>query len=211
LTVVRVDVCNLDPQGRIRDVHILTGMIITALLRKRSQGGVAGDDALPRFRTGPIRVIHTLPGRVRFQVPSLGADPDGCARLASNLSRLEGVDAVTANPTSGSVLIRFDEERVKSHLLLAAISRLLGLDEQMQRTPTPLVARELNHMGSGLNRAFLEQTRGLIDLRTAAMIALGVVGVRKLLAEGGGSLPAGMTLVWWATNSLVGRHSDAVT
>jgi hypothetical protein len=189
-------------------MHILTGMIITALLRKRSQGKSYGNKGLPRFRTGPIRVAHSLPGRVRFRVPSLQGDPGECERLQKALRRLDGVDSAAADPRSGTVLIRYAEGKVRAELLMAAIARLLGLEKQLDETPTPLVTRELRDIGASLNRAVLDGTRGLIDLRTAVFLLLGALGVQRLLAEKSAALPTGVTLLWWATNSLAGRHGD---
>jgi hypothetical protein len=142
-------------------------------------------------------------------VPSLVADAPRQEQLSQRLAAVAGVVGVDTNPTTGSVLVRFDDRRLPPDFLIAAIARLLDVEDQLERGPTPLVARELRAVAASLNRAVLEQTRGIVDMRTLTMIALGAMGVRRLLNEGMGSLPAGATLLWWATNSLVGKHSDA--
>jgi len=189
-------------------MHILTGMIITALLRRRKKSGAAASD-LPRFKTGPIRVAHSLPGRVRFQVPSLVGNAEGKKLVAEKLTGLDGVQQVAISNISGSVVIRFDEHSIRPALLFAAIARLLGLEEEMDRPATPRLTREVSDLGASVNRAVYEQTGGLIDLWTGLLLVLGGLGIRKMMAEGVRSSPAGMTLLWWSLTSLVWRKPNA--
>ena len=109
------------------------------------------------------------------------------------------------NPALGTVLITYREEAVNPELLFSALVRLLGLDDEMERTPEPVVARELRSVADSLNRVVYEQTRGLLDFWTALLIVLTAVGVKKVFTEGTRSLPTGFTLLWWATTALAAR------
>jgi hypothetical protein len=148
-----------------------------------------------------VQTAHCLPGRVRFRVPSLVGNANGRALVLQKLPGIQGVDSVSVDGTSGSVLIRYREEEVKPELLFAALVRLLGLDDELQRSPQPVLARELRTISQTLNRVVYDRTGGLVDLHSALIITMAAVGLNKLVAEGSRSFPAGFTLVWWALNS----------
>jgi hypothetical protein len=197
-------------------MHILTGMIIAALLRRRdkSQTQAMGSPAVsagPPFRSGPLRIEHTLAGRTRLRAPSLVGDEVGRERLESKLGGVEGIHRLEINSITGSVLVHHDAHGIRADLIFAAIARVLGLEDELENVPTPVVARELRDFAQSVNRAVYEKTGGLLDLWTLSALALAGVGIRKVLAEGRLSLPTGFTLVWWATHMLrgggVGEHA----
>jgi hypothetical protein len=179
-------------------MHILTGILVGALLGRPKSSTKPALLGLG----GPIRTVHVLPGRVRFAVERLRGDAAAADALAGRLGRIEGVELVEVSPLSGSVLIRFRAETLEPELLFAAIVRLLGLEKELERAPSPLLTRELREAGQALNRAVYEQTGGLIDLWTAVPLLLAGIGLRKVIVERG-SLPAGLTLIWWGYNALL--------
>jgi len=185
-------------------MHIVTGLLLAGLagIKRNGQGG-----SLPGFSTGPVQTLHVLPGRVRFKVPSLKDDKEGCDALAKRLGGVEGIESVQVSAVTGSVLVLFDAAEVKPELLFAAIVRLLGLEDEVDNPPPPLVARELNNFARSLNRAVYEKTGGVINLWTGLMIALAAYGVRRAMVDGTRAWPAGFTMVWWAVNAL-GRQRN---
>jgi hypothetical protein len=180
-------------------MHILTGFVLAGLFGRRS---VAARSPLLSVG-GPVRTTHLLPGRVRLQVEVLRGDPDGAAKLATTLARIEGVQSAEASPVSGSVLIRHDEEILQAELLVAAIVRMLGLEKELERSPTPILIRELRAASDAANRAVYERTGGLIDLWTAVPVVLGIIGLQRILNQKPAVFPAGLTMVWWAYSSLL--------
>jgi Cu2+-exporting ATPase len=54
-----------------------------------------------------IAIQHRLPGRVRIVVPELMACDAAIERVALGLTKLESVDHVRANPTSGSLIVTY--------------------------------------------------------------------------------------------------------
>lgn len=124
-------------------MHILTGLVLAGLLGKIKDGRRT---LLPMFRTGPVRTVHWLPGRVRFRVPSLVNDGRGAAVIQQKLPTIQGVRSVQLDSNTGSVLVVYREEDVRPELLFAAIVRLLGLDEEVRRTPEPVVTKELREI-----------------------------------------------------------------
>jgi hypothetical protein len=180
-------------------MHILTGLVLAGLFGKGTGSGHS-----PLLGSwGPVRTVHLLPGRVRFETDVLRGDPEGGKRLAERLARIEGVDSAATSPVSGTVLIRYDEKVLQADLLFAAIVRLLGVERELERTPVPALARGIRQAGAAANRAVFEQSGGLIDLWTAVPLVLGAIGLYRLSTQRSAVFPAGVTMVWWAYSSLV--------
>ena len=143
--------------------------------RNKALGG------LPRFRTGPLRVAHAIPGRIRFVVPALrSADPSHAA-LLDPLETLPGVKSLKVNTVSGSIVLEYRPNQLSPPQLFGAISKLLGLEAELEKTPTPAMIRELKELGKSVNRAVYEETNGIVDLWTMAILALIVIGSKKIV------------------------------
>jgi hypothetical protein len=180
-------------------MHIITGIIIAGVANSlRSQKALAG---LPRFRTGPLRVAHVLPGRLRLVAPGLrGATGDELAWTAEMRS-LPGVHDVVASPVTGSIVVRYDAASVDPPLVFATVARFLGVEDELERTPVSRSAAELRDIGASVNQAVYDATGGLLDARTALLLGVAALGARQV-ATAGWVLPPGLTLLWWALNGL---------
>jgi hypothetical protein len=192
-------------------MHLITGMLITALLKHRRKGGVPGafSRRSPLLQAPSVlAVTHALPGRTRFRVPVLIGATEACGKLSAALAGVDGIGRVECSPISGSVLIEHDDARLKPDLLAAALVRLLGLEAQLTHDVEAALGREIRELARAANRAVYEQTGGLLDLKTALFCALAVLGVRKMVQQGTLALPAGFTLLWWAAHGLLrGRQA----
>lgn len=192
-------------------MHIITGMLLTAVMRQRRKSGAKGAVAgpVPIQLPGVITVRHHLPGRIRFHVPLLAGQPEAATRLRETLAGIDAVDAATVDAVTGSVLVAYDADRLDPGVLGAALVRLLGLEKAAAREPDPLLARELRTFSKALNRAVYAQTDGLLDLHSILLLALAVIGLRKTMQQGLLALPAGFTLLWWSMHGLLRRGQDA--
>jgi len=180
-------------------MHLVIGFLASALMAARRRSGSRS----PLLELSyPIRTLHLLPGRVRFEVPKLRGDRGGGDRLTAALERLEGVYEVRCTPRVGTVLVRFDHTRLQPELLVAAMVRLLGLEAEMETAPQSRASRELREAANALDRAVFDSTGGVLDLRTAVPLALGALGVYRIVTRQGAMLPAGATLVWWAYSAM---------
>ena len=187
-------------------MHVITGLAIAALLGKSRQKDSLAP--LKALTTGPIRVAHAIPGRVRFVVPSLrGACADDLAAI-ERLRSLDGFERVEVNATSGSVVVQYRPEQIDPPLLLGAVARLLGLEAELERTPTPAVTRELHLLAQSVDRAVFHKSYGLLDLRSLTALILMMLGGSKVVAEGWRALPTGVTLLWWGLHSMRARDDD---
>lgn len=172
-------------------MHIVTGLLLTTLLgRNRGTSRLR----LPSF-PGVLETAHALPGRLRFRVPAIRGHREAAAEVQARLQRLEGVNTAEVSQTTGSVLLTYRQAVVEPELLFAGVVRLLGLDQQIKKTPRSRVARELRDAGEALNRAVHARTGGVIDLWTALPLVLVVLGVRNLASR---HSQMGWPLLWWA-------------
>ncbi len=181
-------------------MHIISGIVIAALAGKMKQHKDLG--GLPLLKTGPVRVAHALPGRVRFAVPGLkGSAPSELAPLQS-LRKLPGITTVNASHISGSVVVKYSPGAVEPVMILMGLARVLGVSEEMEKGGTAVVLSGLKRMGEGLNRAVYEEAHGLVDLKTLLVISLITAGGIKIWRDRLGALPAGVTMLWWALNTI---------
>ena len=188
-------------------MHIITGLIMASLLKRGKEDGTT---ASPLLRlVSPVRTVHLLPGRARFEVKRLQGDMPAVEKLTDALTRVEAVEEVRVSPVTGSVLLQFDPDRISADLLVAAIIKVLQLEGELDRTPSSVVGRELREISHALNRSVYDRTGGILDLRTAVFLTLGVLGTTRLWSQSGLSLPAGFTLLWWAGNGLLGRRGES--
>lgn len=181
-------------------MHLVTGVIIAALAGKAKQNKVL--QGLPMFKTGPIRIAHALPGRIRFIIPTLRENHETMKPGMELLEKSKGIDSVNYNPISGSLTVRFNQELVPPSLLFSIIARLFELEHELDKPVTSEIVRQTKELGGSLNKMVYDETHGMVDLRTIAIGALILLGSRKLLLEKSATLPTGLTLLWWAFNLL---------
>jgi len=194
-------------------MHIVTGLLLAKLLKARAKGsGRRSGDSLPSpllNMPGVITLVHAVPGRCRFRLPALTGRVDAGAKLAARLRDIAGITRADVSAITGSVLIEYDAARLTPDLLAAALVRLLGLERAFAGRVEPALARELRDWARSLNVAVYQKTGGVLDLRTALLLALAVVGVKKLADQRALALPAGFTLLWWAGSGLLRDDGDA--
>ena len=180
-------------------MHIITGLLVSAMLRGKGSPEQRG---VPSFR-GVLETKHLLPSRIRLSIPTLVQNHDAKETVLAGLKRLKGIETVSVNLISGSVVIFYDNTKLKPELVIAAMVRILGLEKEIEKPPLSMVSKELTQLGEALNRALFEQSGGLLDLWTAVPLMLAGFGIYKLFS-GAGALggPGALTLLWWAYSTL---------
>ena len=56
--------------------------------------------------------IHSLEGRLRIKIRMVRYAPEKALELENHLKRIDGVQEVRANPTTGNVLVLYDADKV---------------------------------------------------------------------------------------------------
>jgi hypothetical protein len=155
----------------------------------------------------PIRTVHLLPGRVRFQIPLMVGKEDHLKAATTQVAKISGVKWVDYNRISGSVLIYFEEGVIQADLLFTALIRLLGLEDELQKTPPSFLYTEIRSVIESLNQAIYSKTNGTIDLYTSLPIMLAILGISQIIKKRSNIFPTGLTLLWWAYTSLITKNN----
>jgi hypothetical protein len=67
--------------------------------------------------------LHHVPGRLRLQTPQLQASKEAARTVCTTLAKLAGVTEASVNPTTGSLLIRYDQAQLAPSALWDALCR----------------------------------------------------------------------------------------
>lgn len=175
-------------------MHILTGLLLSKLF--------AGSGNPRRFKgfRGVVEVKHAIPGRVRFFVPVLKMDTQKGALLEQQLGKADAIEQITVNPLLGTVLILYDAEKIDEMTLTGVLAKLLGLEKELEKTPTSLMSQEVAKILKSANSSVYEQTDGLLDLNTAITLTFLSLGIWSVVRSPS-VLPAGISLIYWAYNN----------
>ncbi len=185
-------------------MHIITGFILAGLAGKLKKNQALG--GLPHFKTGPLRIVHAIPGRIRFIVPSLRKSESNLRKL-NKLYTLSGVSNVNASIITGSIVIKYDSNQIMPPMMFAAIAHLLELENELNQSPTPALLQEIRAIGKSFNRVVYQETYGIVDIQTITIFMLIFLGGKKFIQDRWASLPAGITLLWWALNAIQKENS----
>lgn len=174
-------------------MHIITGILVSALLGGKKKKGFRG------FR-GLVEVLHSLPGRVRFSVPSIRDNEDACHQLEKQLLNAEAIHQIRINPLTGTILILFNPEKIDLATLTGVLVKLLGLEEAIEEPPESFLGKEITAVLDSLSRSIYESTNGMADLNSLVTTTFLSMGLYALF-RGSRALPAGISLLFWAYNT----------
>jgi hypothetical protein len=161
-----------------------------------------------------IRLVHSVPGRIRLRLSWLRDEPDEAVALAEGLAALDRSMEVKVRPWTGSVLCSYDPERVREASVLSAVrkqtrvaivlragERHPEVDAARRRTAERPGSRIRDAVFEGfreMNHEVVEATDGRLDL--GALTGLGFLGAGALEILTTRALPAPpwFNLAWWA-------------
>jgi copper chaperone CopZ len=73
--------------------------------------------------TSTAPYLHVLDGRLRIKLPQVKGSPQRALAVEQLLLGLDGVTDVTANPTTGNVLVLFTSAVIGQHDIFAALHK----------------------------------------------------------------------------------------
>jgi len=170
-----------------------------------------------------VRIVHSLPGRLRLRLPWLHDRREAAVPLADRLSTLPGIAEVRVNPFSGSVLFLYDEEQLDESRLLAAVREATGV-EIVARSGEPLppeavaalqleakpeisrIERAAATFFHEVNLDVLEASEGRIDLGTLASVMFAATGAAEVALQRKLPLPQWFQLAWWSFRTFTMVH-----
>src|ERR1700722_9014729 len=58
-----------------------------------------------------LQIAHQVPGRVRMKIPAGKGNPELLKQISETFAVIPGIEEVTVNPTTGSVVLHYDTDR----------------------------------------------------------------------------------------------------
>src|SRR6201992_2471012 len=58
-----------------------------------------------------LKIEHQVPGRVRMKIPAGKGNPELLKQISETFAVIPGIEEVTVNPSTGSVVLHYDTER----------------------------------------------------------------------------------------------------
>jgi hypothetical protein len=58
-----------------------------------------------------LKIEHQTPGRVRMKIPAGKGNPELLKQISETFAAIPGIEEVTVNPTTGSVVLHYDTDR----------------------------------------------------------------------------------------------------
>ena len=177
-------------------MHILTGLLLSKLFASSGK-----PRTFKGFR-GVVEIKHTIPGRVRFHISVLKTDSGKGLLLERQLLQAGAIKQVKVSPIANTVLITYDENEIDVMTLTGVLIKLLGLEDNLERTPKSLLGEEVSKLLKSTNSSIYEQTNGILDLSTTITLTFLSFGIWSII-KNPSVFPNGINLIYWAyRNSL---------
>jgi hypothetical protein len=153
------------------------------------------------------QVIHQLPGRLRIRLPEAKGDRAFFEEIKISLLPQEGVAEVDVNPTTGSILIRYDpdlqdgfDERLAGHAQSEQLFTLSPKREQEEHGRIHSVEDVFRKLSSEIKR----ETHDAIDLKE--VFPLAIAAYDFFFVKRSRPTPLWMTLLIFAFSSYIDLH-----
>ena len=183
-------------------MHMVIGFILASLLKKKKNAG----QTMPVI-PGKFEVNHSMPGRIRFRVPSLETRADSqLETIRKELPKIPEIQSVEVNSYSGSILVQYDAAGIEPYIVCGLLIKVLGFEAELASRPESTVQKEINLVGNAVNQAVYNSTGGTLDLTSGFILFMISLGLYKILIQNDRSLPGGINLLWWAYVMAKGRN-----
>ncbi len=174
-------------------MHMVVGFLLASLIRKKT-GKQTGLPSLP----GKLEAVHALPGRLRLNSPLLEDIHNNIHhKISTEITKVEGIHSADINALSGSLLVTFDASRVDPVIVHGVVTRVLGLEQDFEKSPEGLLTREIELFGRALNQQVYQASGGMMDLRSSLMMGVLMLALYRIVIQGDRTIPGGINLLWW--------------
>ena len=125
-------------------------------------------------------IVHRVPGRVRMRIPHRRDQHEFFADVEKRLSQCANITNVRTNPTTASMLVRFDGalETVLAQAAAAGLAELLDISDDLP--PTKAVGEALLERLEQTDARITTSTRGAMDGGSLVLVILLAAAVVQL-------------------------------
>lgn len=147
-----------------------------------------------------VVVKHVIPGRIRVASERLKRIEVGEV-LMEQLEKVDGIDTITINTTTGSLLLNYNIEKLEEEILIMALKTLIEEKKEPSKANSDIF-NELKLVRDSVDHALMEKTNGKLDLKGAIPAVLIAVALKKLITTKTLGTPSSLTLLYWAYNQI---------
>lgn len=174
-----------------------------------------------------LEIAHQVPGRVRMKIPAGKGNPELLRQISETFAAIPGIEEITVNPTTGSVVLHYDSERhdefhgtLRQHYHQGRGGNhppSTQIDELAQRIEDEAeflashsdTARACIDFVKKADREIRLATSNTIDLKI--LLAVGIIGVTVMEVGATAATPVWVTLTIFTLNHFLEMHArDAV-
>lgn len=98
--------------------------------------------------------LHSIPGRLRVKIPSVKGQADKANAVQSLLREMNGIESISANTVTGSVVVKYVPALLQSEQILSILKKNSLFDETSAVTMDLAVAEAGSKVGRALSKAF---------------------------------------------------------
>jgi len=168
-----------------------------------------------------LKIAHQVPGRVRMKIPAGKGNPELLKQISDTFGVIPGIEQVTVNPTTGSVILHYDAERHDEfhgsfahhyHVHTAERPPATEFDELASRIEDEAeylarhshTARVVVDFVKKCDREIKVATGNAVDLKI--VFALGIIGLTVLEVGATAATPVWVTLAIFTVNHFIEMH-----
>ena len=168
-------------------------------------------------------VAHQVPGRVRMKVSSAKGNPDLLKQIADSFAVIPGIERITVNPATGSVVMHYDvDQHHEFHGRLADYvppqsgyqpprTEIDDMANKIEEEAEFLAqhsdsARAIVNAFKAVDREIRLATDNNVDL--TIILALGIIGVTVLELGATAATPVWVTVSLFALNHVIEMHAQ---
>lgn len=163
-----------------------------------------------------LQIAHQVPGRIRMKVPSLKTNSELAEQIKQTFSAIPGIEQVTINPTTGSVVLHYDQDRhheLRPHLhhhtdghYMPPANEIDALASKIEQEAKYLAehsqtAKVVVDFFMDFDRQIKLASDNLIDLKI--VLAAGIAGVTIFEVGASAATPVWVTLSIFALNHMI--------
>jgi hypothetical protein len=168
-----------------------------------------------------LKIAHQVPGRVRMKIPAGKGNPELLKQVSEAFGAIPGIEEVTVNPTTGSVVLHYDTDRHDEfhgsfahhyHAHAAEHPPATQLDsfaERIEQEAEFLAkhshsARAVVDFVKKLDREIKLASNNTVDLKI--VFALGLIGLTIMEVGTTAATPVWLTLAIFTVNHFIELH-----
>jgi hypothetical protein len=172
-----------------------------------------------------LKIEHQVPGRVRMKIKAAKGNPELLKQISEVFAVIPGIEQITANPTTGSVVLHYDTDRhdefhgsLRQHCEAhaAANGGTHGASTELDKLTSSIEA-EAEFLASHSHSAravvdFVKQvdreiklaTNNSVDLKI--VFAVGIIGLTVFEVGATAATPVWVTLAIFTVNHFIEMH-----